>query len=211
METFALLNTRFLESLEAGNENRIKEDYEEIRSKIVCFSHDTECWRTVHTGLTLLVTELEYLLEEGLPGNLPGYARRILTLARHMISQVELIVSHSTAAAETVNIGNTEEVSKEEPHQSKTPEIAPLTLTANYSDLAEIINVIITMKMANGGRVKNNVIIEAVHNMFGLDCGTDRYYNTRNAIRYRCPKEGTSLTYFLDAARDAVNTELSER
>lgn len=208
METLTLLHTPFFASLENRDDSRIRNDYEDIRSLIVAFSMDNDCWRTVHTGLAILVTEVSFLIDEGLPEELARYGRRILTLAKCMIAQVELTASRFLSDTVSEPTENKETVTEE---KDETAETTPLTLSANYSDLAEIINVIITMKMANGGRVKNTAIINAVHRLFGLECGVDRYYNTRNAIRNRCPREGTSLTYFLDAAKESVNNELSAR
>lgn len=202
MNTFALLETPFFRSIETGRSEGIKNHYEEIRSLIVLFSTGDSGWRTIHTGLSLLIAETEYLLSTGMSEELAGYARRIIGIAVRLIGQVELMVNNTSDSAmksPSTDDNNEDMITDSDP---------PVTLTANYSDVVEIINAIITMKMINNGRVKNAVIINGIHRLFGLDYSSDKYYNSRNAIRNRCPKEGTSLTYFLDTARDMVNAEL---
>lgn len=60
--------------------------------------------------------------------------------------------------------------------------------------------------MVNGGNVPNSVIINGVHELFGLDYSTNKYYKTRGEIIRRSPP-GNERAYFLKAAAQTLNSE----
>lgn len=101
--TFTLLESRFFLNLEEGNETDIKVHYEDIRKMIVAFVHGKLHWRTIHTGLTMFISEVTHLVSESVCNTLAGYGRRILEIAKGLLRQLELLVESGNNETETVS------------------------------------------------------------------------------------------------------------
>lgn len=196
METFSLLKTEFFRRLEEGIEEHIKSHYEEMRSLMVKFAHGNFSWRDIHTALSILVSEIEVIIEDEIPAILKNYGKRIMAIANRLIAQIELMVNNGLKAVQP------KAASKEDAEEE-------VTLTAKYSDVVEIINLIISMKMINGGNIPNEAVINRIHRMFGIDRKPSDYYNVRNSLKKRCPKENEPFTYFLAAGIEVLNAELA--
>lgn len=199
METFTLLNASFFLHLEEGNEAEIKNHYEEMRSMIVEFAHGDDNWRNIHTGLTLFISEVATIIEEAI-GTILKYGKRILAIAKGLISQIELIAKNAIEVPAAHAKKNT---SPEDDSDSS------LTMTCDYADFCEIINMAITMKLFNGGRAKAKAIIAKFHKVFGWNKTEQEYYNNRNAFLRRCPSDGNGRAYFMEAVARALNAEYS--
>lgn len=193
MDTFTLLSAEFYLRLEARNEAEIKSHYEEMRQLVVKFAHGNLSWRDIHTGLTIFISEVSALIEENLPLPLERYAKRILAIAKGLMAQLEYIGTHHNPKVKHM----------------PTKEEEPVTLTAQYSNVAEIINLIIAMKMLNGGNISNETIINRVHRMFGIDKTPADYYNARKGLKKRCPKDDENFAYFIAAGLKVLNAELA--
>lgn len=199
MDTLTLLNSRFFLNIEDGIETDIRTHYKEIRSLIVSFSHGCSNWRNIHTGLTLFISEVRAIVKEAI-GEILHYGNRILDIAVGLLNQLELLVKSGTV------LEDTSPILKEEEEPIKKKSSKKLKLTAKYTAVCEIINMIISMNMFNGGDVVKNDIIDRVHELFGLDYSTTKYYKTRGEIIRRCP-EDEIRTYFLKAASKVLNSE----
>lgn len=199
METLTLLNSRFFLNIEEGIETDIKTHYKEIRSLIVSFSQGNSHWRNIHTGLTLFISEVKAITKDAI-GEILHYGNRILDIAVGLLNQLELMVKSGNMNP-TCKSADSETEVQEKPNPKKK-----LKLTANYTAVCEIINMIISMNMFNGGDVVKNDIIDRVHELFGLDYSTTKYYKTRGEIIRRCPADEVR-TYFLKAAMDVLNSE----
>lgn len=196
METFSLLKTEFFRRLEEGIEEQIRSHYEDMRSFMVKFANDNLSWRDIHTGLTILISEIEVIIEDEIPAILKKYCKRVLSIAKGLLAQIELISDKGFMPV----------TKKATPTES---EEAPVTLTAQYSDVVEIINLIIAMKMINGGNIKNEVIIQRMHRVFGLNKTVADYYSARKGLKRRCPKNDTTFAYFIAAGLTTLNAELA--
>lgn len=196
METFSLLKTEFFRRLEEGVEEQIRSHYEDMRSFMVKFANGNLSWRDIHTGLSILVSEIESIIEEPIPATLIKYGKRVMAIANRLIAQIELMVNNGLKAVQPKS------ASKESTEEE-------VTLTAKYSDVVEIINLIISMKMINGGNIPNEAVINRVHRMFCIERKPSDYYNVRNSLKKRCPKDDEPFTYFLAAGIDVLNAELA--
>lgn len=196
METFSLLKTEFFRRLEEGIEEQIRSHYEDMRSLMVKFAHGNLSWRDIHTGLTILISEVEVIIEDEIPAILKKYGKRVLSIARGLLAQIELITDKGIQFTPKTS-ASTEQVEE------------PVTLTAQYSDVVEIINLIIAMKMINGGNIKNEVIIQRMHKVFGLNKTVADYYSARKGLKRRCPKNDTTFAYFIAAGLTVLNAELA--
>ena len=195
--TFTLLKTRFFLNLEDGNETDMKAHYEDMRSIIVSFVHSSLNWREIHTGLTMFISEVSHIIGDTIGKKLRGYAARILEIAKGLLRQLELLVENGvTTSCETG-----------EPKCEESPKVEKkVRLSSKYTAVCEIINMIISMKMINGGNITSNEIISRVHRLFGLDYPSDKYYKTRGEIIRRSPEDG-DRAYFLMAAVRTLNYE----
>lgn len=195
MNTFTLIESRFFKQMEDGDDKDIKQHYEEFRAMLVSFAHQGISWRDIHTGLTVFISEIEHILTHNSNIELIGYGKRILSIATRMLHQLELIVRTGTIPSAS-NETSTETV--------KTRK--SVKLTAKYTAVCEIINMIISMQMLNGGDITNSEVINSIHELFGLDYKPDKYYKTRGEIIRRCPAD-ECRTYFLKSAMDVLNSE----
>lgn len=196
--TFTLLESRFFLNLEEGNETDIKVHYEDIRKMIVAFVHGKLHWRIIHTGLTMFISEVTHLVSESVCNTLAGYGRRILEIAKGLLHQLELLLESGNNETETVSESALAE------KQNKVRK--KVKLTAKYTAVCEIINMIISMNMINGGDIPSNEVINRVHELFGLNYSTDKYYKTRGEIIRRCPEDGCR-PYFIKAALEVLKCE----
>lgn len=196
MEKFSLLKTEFFRRLEEGIEEQIKSHYEDMRSIMVKFAHGNLSWRDIHTGLTILISEVEVIIEDEIPAILRKYGKRVLSIAKGLLAQIELITEKDIMP--TTKTGTPSEQIED-----------TVTLTAKYSDVVEIINLIIAMKMLNGGNIKNEVIIQRMHRVFGLNKTVADYYSARKGLKRRCPKNDTTFAYFIAAGLTTLNAELA--
>lgn len=198
MQKLSLLKASFFISLEEGDETDIRVHYEEMRHIIVSFAHGTVHWRDIHTGLSIFISEVAMIIEDAIGKKLINYGRRILEIAKKLLRQLELMV-------ETGHFSSGHHESR--PVDSKTVTVKKrVTLSAKYTSVCEIINMIISMKMINGGDITASEIIHRVHTLFGLDYPADKYYKTRGEIIRRCP-ENDERAYFLKAAAKTLNYE----
>ncbi len=194
MNTFTLLESRFFKQMELGNEKNIKAHYEEFRTLLVSYAHQGVSWRDIHTGLTIFISEIEHLITNINTEELIGYGRRILSIASRLLQQLELMVKSGNLPCNS---------------DAPTAESKPakrVKLTAKYTAVCEIINMIISMQMLNGGEITNSEVITRIHDVFGLDYTPDKYYKTRGEIIRRCPAD-ECRTYFLKSAIEVLNNE----
>lgn len=196
--TFTLLESRFFLNLEEGNETDIKVHYEDIRKMIVAFAHGKLHWRSIHTGLTIFISEVSHLISESVGKILVGYGKRILEIAKGLLHQLELLVESGNNEMGTVSEGT--------PVETQEKVRKKVKLTAKYTAVCEIINMIISMNMMNGGDIPSNEVINRVHELFGLNYTTDKYYKTRGEIIRRCP-EDECRPYFIKAALEVLKCE----
>lgn len=196
MENFSLLKTEFFRRLEEGIEEQIKSHYEDMRSIMVKFAHGNLSWRDIHTGLTILISEVEVIIEDEIPAILRKYGKRVLSIAKGLLAQIELITEKDIMP--TTKTGTTSEQIED-----------TVTLTAKYSDVVEIINLIIAMKMLNGGNISNETIINRIHWAFGINRKPGDYYNVRKSLKKRCPEDDETFAYFLSAGLKVLNAELA--
>lgn len=197
MQKLSLLKASFFISLEEGDETDIRVHYEEMRHIIVSFAHGTVHWRDIHTGLSIFISEVAMIIEDAIGKKLINYGRRILEIAKKLLRQLELMV-------ETGHFSNADY--EESPADSQPAVKKRVSLSAKYTAVCEIINMIITMRMINGGDIAGNEVIRRVHELFGLDYATDKYYKTRGEIIRRCPENG-QRAYFLMSAVKTLNCE----
>ena len=196
--TFTLLESRFFLNLEEGNETDIRVHYEDIRKMIVAFAHGKLHWRTIHTGLTMFISEVTHLVSESVCNTLAGYGKRILEIAKGLLRQLELLVESGNSEMEPVS----ENTQAEKTNKGRRK----IKLSAKYTAVCEIINMIISMNMINGGDIPSNEVINRVHELFGLNYTTDKYYKTRGEIIRRCPEDGCR-PYFIKAALEVLKSE----
>lgn len=193
MNILILLETEFFAAIENKVETDIRQHYHEIRDMIVGFAHSGANWRHIHTGLSVFIAEVSSLIE-GIENILLSYARRIVEIAKSLLRQIELAIEAGVPEDEA------------EPVKTKSAFAKRGKLTAKYTDVCELINLIISMKMMSGGKGYAKHIIDSVHEMFALDCDTDKYYKTRGDIAGRSPMDDCRA-YFIRDGLKVLNKE----